>query len=531
MSFQDASSGVGIDPQEMLAAAERYLQRSELLRDPDARLVLTGLARLVLRSAGEGVRGVGESAEGERGSAQQQPAARGAPVLGGPRLSRGFVPLRMGEAVTHVPVSGTSEEIYAARVSSEYGDEPARPARASSHSALTVDPVEVAGVIARRCAIKVEACEVAMARQADPGLGREGADALIARAKALPNCFLWMFMPGHEVPAREVLEMIRGCYENLRSSAVLMGDVLGGSVVGKRLTQRIAELAARSQSALRAALRRTWMERSDYDQDDMFLLLRRFAEQEQVFIERHMRVDDPADPALWNQTAGELTEVSVEVEAEQQKGRESRKFLNKARHHAKRILHDKESSEATDWESVQSACLGLLDAQPGSAGEVRELLGPIALWKAEAFEPEPRFADLLEEALDRADGDGEEQSGGSERPEDPRVAQVREKLAGRRVVLFGGAELAHQRERIQRAFALGELAWVTLREHASSEPLRSAIEHPETALVLGLVRLAGHQHIDDGRDYAGRAGKPYVLVPGGFSPTQLAKSITDQTTL
>jgi hypothetical protein len=336
----------------MLAAAERYLQRSELLRDPDARLVLTGLARLVLRSAGEGVRGVGESAEGERGSAQQQPAARGAPVLGGPRLSRGFVPLRVGEAVTHVPVSGTSEEIYAARVSSEYGDEPARPARASSHSALTVDPVEVAGVIARRCAIKVEACEVAMARQADPGLGREGADALIARAKALPNCFLWMFMPGHEVPAREVLEMIRGCYENLRSSAVLMGDVLGGSVVGKRLTQRIAELAARSQSALRAALRRTWMERSDYDQDDMFLLLRRFAEQEQVFIERHMRVDDPADPALWNQTAGELTEVSVEVEAEQQKGRESRKFLNKARHHAKRILHDKESSEATDWESV-----------------------------------------------------------------------------------------------------------------------------------------------------------------------------------
>ncbi|MBL8991014.1 MAG: hypothetical protein JNJ48_05470 [Phycisphaerae bacterium] len=122
--------------------------------------------------------------------------------------------------------------------------------------------------------------------------------------------------------------------------------------------------------------------------------------------------------------------------------------------------------------------------------------------------------------------------GAEEEPEPRRysatVERVRAWLRGARVVLVGGAVYEHARQRLIDAFELGELEWVSIREHASSAPLESAVARPDTRLVLALVKLAGHQHIDDARRWARQHGRPLVMVPGGYNPEQVAAEIAAQ---
>jgi hypothetical protein len=118
-----------------------------------------------------------------------------------------------------------------------------------------------------------------------------------------------------------------------------------------------------------------------------------------------------------------------------------------------------------------------------------------------------------------------------ERGSSERVAEVRGMLAGRRVVVIGGEARPEAVARIEEAFALAACDWVRLNEHGSGRAMAAPIAQPDTALVLVLIKLTGHLHADEAREYARAAGKPLVVLKAGYNPEQIAQAVLEQAAL
>ncbi|MCH7603778.1 MAG: hypothetical protein IIB54_13525 [Planctomycetes bacterium] len=109
-----------------------------------------------------------------------------------------------------------------------------------------------------------------------------------------------------------------------------------------------------------------------------------------------------------------------------------------------------------------------------------------------------------------------------------RVARVRKMRWGRQGVIIGGEARIEASERIKEAFGLSNVVWVRLTEHGSGQSMRAPIERPETALVLVLIKLVGHHHAEEACAYAHASEKPFVYVPAGYHPEQIARAVMDQ---
>jgi uncharacterized LabA/DUF88 family protein len=112
---------------------------------------------------------------------------------------------------------------------------------------------------------------------------------------------------------RETWRAVEGCYRGLWSALDLMIQIEGewqgarphhdavGRSWGHQLDtwrKRGLMLVAETQSAVRAIVA-TVSSYADADQRDVFLWLRAFAAREKIFIARHMKLEDIADPRLW----------------------------------------------------------------------------------------------------------------------------------------------------------------------------------------------------------------------------------------
>ena len=91
----------------------------------------------------------------------------------------------------------------------------------------------------------------------------------------------------------------------------------------------------------------------DSDQNQMFHWLRQAATEEQIFIARFMRLDDPADPTQWNDLQERIGQLDSEIEEIRQRDKQRVKMLKKAQYHA-RIIGDGKGTEA-DWKKVIEA--------------------------------------------------------------------------------------------------------------------------------------------------------------------------------
>jgi hypothetical protein len=108
------------------------------------------------------------------------------------------------------------------------------------------------------------------------------------------------------------------------------------------------------------------------------------------------------------------------------------------------------------------------------------------------------------------------------------VQEVRKWLQGRELVLIGGQRRGTHLNRLVEAFGLKEAHWVELSEHGTSDPIRPVIARPNVAVVLVLIRLAGHLHVEETAAWASRCDKPLVRLPGGYNPEQVASEILHQ---
>lgn len=463
--------------------------------------------------------GISTSASTAGGAAAAAMTGNSAP---GRPLSSGFVPLKLADnSITHVRVQGTGEDIAAARFSAE----PGRPAEEDDVRRFRPPDLEL---IRTRCLLKAEGCRAAIDRRAATGTATEQEQvrrigALITQGKQLDNCYLWMVNRAKPQADDQTLQMIAATYENLASAAQCCERVPAESRADRRT--RVLLLLAEAQSALRVGLTHTWLSMPDKDQDDAFRYLDNSTTYEQVFIARHMKLSDPADPAAWQDLRDRIAAFTKELDQDEELSKATRATVNRVRHHAKAIAADPGADHSHDWGKIDAALVALSAAGRGRDPEVMNLLRPVA-----GIAPRGEQYPALERVLGNMAPEPEavEEEGNAADRYSADVARVRGMLRGARVVIIGGERREDAVVRIREAFELSELEWVMLPEHGSTAPAEAPIRRTDTRLVLLLIRLAGHLHTEEVSLYCERHGKPLIRLPAGYNPERIAAEILQQ---
>ena len=421
-------------------------------------------------------------------------------------MTTAYVPLKIGDTALQVAVAGTTAEIGQARLAAQ--------APAESAPVIRDDSLEL---IETRCQIKAESCRVHVARRAAIGTPEEEEHvakvrSLLQRAKALPDCFLWVFFQERSQPDDATLHRIAANYENLAKSVRIAAK---SEALGQRALRLAAlELLAEAQSALRMSLRDSWLYNADHDQNCAFTYLNHSTKSEEYFIEHYMRLDDPADPNAHDALAAALAELDHRFDKQSAHEKGVRKLLGKLKHHARMVKNDPDEPRHDDWQKIEQTLAGLLEAHVNAADQrLSDILDPIR-----AFIPEDLELPVARRVLSHAD----DRSGSAPREYSADVLRVRAAIRGCAVVLVGGERRPDAEARIRDAFDLREVVWVSLGEHASSSPAQAPIHRADVKLVFVLVKLAGHQHVEDVSRFARDARKPVVRVPAGYNPEQLA---------
>jgi hypothetical protein len=347
---------------------------------------------------------------------------------------------------------------------------------------------------------------------------------VIARAKELPDCFLWMNHPSGPLPEDlSLLEDVAGCFETLANAVALLRGTTAEGEDNPDAFERALDLAAEAQSALRAAVNRIDGP-PDKDQTQVFAWLKATAQDRQLFIRRFMRSDDAANPAEWAYLDARIDALGAELEEVRKRARHRKKLLGKLRY----LVRSVAAGEEDRWPALAAAVDELVQAGvPPSNRELRELLLQVLEDIPDLPDPPRGFGLALRELdryLESRPPDADETV-----PPEP-TAEVREVarlLGGKSVVLIGGGRRPNALEALKAAFGLKDLFWITTREHQSLEGFEPYVARPDVAVVLLAIRWSSHS-FGDVKQFCDRHGKPLVRLPGGYNPNQVARQVLEQ---
>lgn len=460
-----------------------------------------------------------------------------------------LLPLRLGNAEVAVPVVVPRADAATRRATNSEGARLAPqlspsirgPVIVTAPTAAFAPPAPAVGIlerIAERAALKATSCREVAALTRRGLLNSEEfrlcRDTLIERAKAIPSCFLWIFYPGKRASSADALDQIAQCYTAL-SEAATLADRLFDDTTGKELRagpqvkQKALAAVAEASSALREALRATWLERADDDQEAIHRWLVDATARHGIFVERHMRLDDPADPAAAGELIADISAMKHALDRGERTRHESKKLLQKLGYHAKQSLEERDpGTVAQQWDKLESilATLATHGVRPTS-DEVRSVLQSLRQRQSEASPtPEPNHPLLTAALAPLAPATIEEEA---DEPWVPsaRISRVRDLLHGRSIVLIGGEPRPVAIASLEEAFGTTVL-WPKLKEHGPGAAMVAPIRRAETALVIVIIKLAGHLQASEARELAGELKKPCVFATGGYNPEQLAEAILQQ---
>ena len=518
------------DPQsEVLSSLIQRVLDEQLERSPALRELARHLATLTLQRLEEFDR-------------PPAPIAKAPTRQTRPTPPTAIAPLRLGDTQTQVAVIGDSRSVEAARkaaqeqasLSGERYNYLERTARARQTDL---------SLVATRCRLKAKSCRHQILRQHQQRETREELESrqlmneLIAQAKTMDDCFLWMFFRDKPTTADAELETIARCYEAVAEAADLCGHL--EPIDQQRDREAVGEalqLLSTSCGALRVALGATWLTQPDIDQDEVHHWLKLVTAEHGYHVRRHMQLDDPADPrADGPEAAREAREKLAGLREQRAQRDRGQRLFKKAMYHADRAReitrspYDQEPP-IHDCTRVNQAIDELASMDPP---QLEAMLQQLAVAIApDDFPMGVRPHALLEGASKRS------QTHAKPRAEvvvEPRervwsegVRSVREMLRGGKIVIVGGEPRREAIDRISRAFELDGVEWPTLAEHGIAEPMRAPIEDQSTKLVVILIKLTGHEHADRAREFARRAGVPVVHMPAGYNPEQIAAEVLKQ---
>jgi hypothetical protein len=237
-----------------------------------------------------------------------------------------------------------------------------------------------------------------------------------------------------------------------------------------------------------------------------------------------------------------INSVRTEIREEIAREKAPRHALKKFEYHLERMKRDPLSADSQS-KSLCTALDAWLEAGKRLTDpKLLTLFHSLALVEdlpdgVRAHPTGARFVAILEHPS-AAHGDAPDADDASTDPDDgddasddrrltPEILAVREALRGKQIVLIGGDERPSRKDAIRRAFELAEVKWVATRPHETHDSLVPPIRHPDTALVILMIRWSSHSY-GDMWEVCEQYGKPLVRLPGGYNPAMIAKAITEQ---
>ncbi len=385
---------------------------------------------------------------------------------------------------------------------------------------------------AARCRIKAEGCHWAFKRL---GLKANGADhmaeiapgdrAIVEKAKGLPDCRLWMNSVSAPIPDDwSLYETLAGCFEALAAVLTIAASSPEIIAVDRHLHEDLLKLVAEAQSAVREAVRRVDGP-IDSDQVEAFRWVRNAAAKAGIFIDRHMRVEDPADPTGWKDLLEGINRLAEQVEHRAAAIRKRRKLFEKLRYQLEQAVSGDDNHL---WESVARTLDELIrDGVHPSNLEVRDLLLPHVEVIPQIENPPQGFELVLRETRRFQESLVEYPPEEDVTEFIPIIEAAADMLQGRAVALIGGDSRQAPKEALERRLRLSELVWVPTKHGQSVSSFESYVARPDVAVVLLAIRWASHSYTDL-RHLCRKYGKPLVRLPGGYSPNQVATQIVNQ---
>ncbi len=367
-------------------------------------------------------------------------------------------------------------------------------------------------LVQRRARWKAAALRFAVDRRAadDP------ADAALARIEEglrkqrteLPDCFPWMLDGPMPLPDDAPVHRAAEVYEALARTAEVANSLDEAGFLDPPPPELLYMLAE-AQSMLLVAVRALGL-RGDSDQRDLFAWLKEQTTRHRIYVDRHMRLDDPADPTLCSQLLERLEE-RAETLMERGKERKARaELLSKLRYHVRRGL-DGGLLDADRESILQGLDRWRKEGLPHEDRELVEILAPLA---SEA-KKDTALQQALALHLDQA-----------EAPRQP-LEEVRYLLEGQNILCVTSSGDARVRQEVARDLVTGDVRWVELADGSGMEDIASTLETYEAAIVLLGVRLDGDAY-NAFKDDCLEKGTLFVRLPDGFAPEHVARQVIRQ---
>ena len=388
-----------------------------------------------------------------------------------------------------------------------------------------------AAMIQHRLRLKVAALrlrlESARAAAAGGRLGVPSFRELIAEARELPDCYLWMCHRQCEGAPEESWREALDCFEALaRAHALVVGILECGGPVP--LKDALAALAAASSATRVVVEKRFGTE--DTDQAVIFGLLDKVTLSRRVYITRHMRRSDPADPRDMPALVGAVAAMEAAAGEAEMVEKEKKRLRKKIEWELKQAAKALEPEAIEHWSKAIASVEDLLThGVPAGSQEWRSLIGPHLDDLPVALEELPAGFQSVLRAIDAWEASREPVAvePAAEEAETEDVRRVREALAGSCLVVIGGDRREEARRQLMRAFTLADLNWVETRPHEPTRGFEPAIARDDVKVVLLAIRWSSHQ-FGDVRAYCEAYGKRLVRLPAGYGVNRVAHEICIQ---
>jgi len=354
-------------------------------------------------------------------------------------------------------------------------------------------------------------------------------EEIIRRARAVPDCYLWMCNPDGPIPDKPSrYEELAECYDLCgEAAAVLRAVQEEKSTAEEGYLEAALDLAAEAQSLLRTALL-AFGEVRDRDQLQFFQWLRAKAQEQQILIHRYMRLDDPADLSQSASLAERLRALDADLTGRRERQKACRQYFNQLRYHLKQLAERPESDRDHHWQRVGSAVEALLEQGLAPSNvDLRDHLLPVVDEMPESTAEREAMRRVLVE-IDRFLASRPAPAAGRmPPPPTPAVEEAAGLLAGRSLVMIGGEARAAAKQALEEAFRLSELIWVKTREQNPRMDFEPYVSQPDVAAVLLAIRWSRHA-FSDVKSLCDKHGKPLVRLPAGYHPNQVAEQILAQ---
>lgn len=390
-----------------------------------------------------------------------------------------------------------------------------RPGPSREESAIRPARKVELSVVVRRARWKAAACRLAIEKRGvDDEEVRQQEENLRGQRNSLEDCWAWMLDETRALPEDQLLKDVAQCYDTLALAAETALNLQGAGMLEPKPPAELLYLLAEAQSGLLSGLHKCDL-RGDSDQRDLFLWLKDQTTLHRIYVDRHMRLDDPADSTGAADLAERLDALFERFTQHAERGKARTKFLNKVRYHLGKVGGAEVPSDA-DLTGVEAACAEWLEAGlPPDDAELGDMVKQVTSGASLTG----RATSLV---LDASCGAQED------RPPRDVLGECQALLEGSHALFLGSEEQAARVAQLDGELGLSGTRFVPLDlEDDALARAEQELGKKESDIVLIAYRLPAEDY-SAFKELCMQLECPFVRLPGEVSGTHVAQQVLRQ---